>query len=104
MLSAGGTGIPVYRRLQRAGVPFAAGVLYENDVDLPLARRLAVETVTEAPFMPISDEAMARTRALMRASGRLIDAGVPITDLNRRLNELIDEAKRLNIYEEARNT
>ena len=64
----------------------------------------ARQVARAAPFMPISDEAMARARALMRASGRLVDAGVPITDLNRRLNELIDEAKRLSIYEEARDT
>ena len=30
VISSGGTGIPVYRRLQKEHIPFAAGILYEN--------------------------------------------------------------------------
>ena len=29
VISSGGTGIPVYRRLQKEHIPFAAGILYE---------------------------------------------------------------------------
>ena len=35
VIGGGGSGIPVYRRLQRRGVPFAAGILQENDLDYP---------------------------------------------------------------------
>ncbi|MCQ2451990.1 MAG: ATP-binding cassette domain-containing protein, partial [Oscillospiraceae bacterium] len=50
VLSSCGSGIPVYRRLQRQGIPFAAGVLYENDVDTQVARSLASELIEEKPF------------------------------------------------------
>ena len=33
VLAGGGTGIPVFRKLQKENVPFAAGVLYTNDID-----------------------------------------------------------------------
>lgn len=40
VIGGNGSGIPVYRRLQRQGVPFAAGILSENDVDHPVASAL----------------------------------------------------------------
>ncbi len=58
VIGGGGTGIPVYRRLQREGVPFAAGVLQENDVDYPVAAALAARVVTVPAFEPVSDTAV----------------------------------------------
>ena len=100
MLSACGTGIPVYRRLQRQGVPFAAGILYENDVDYHLARALAAEVISERPFMPISDEAFNRALEWMGRCPRVINAGVRIGETNRRMAELIAAAREREGYEE----
>ena len=50
MIGGNGTGIPVYRKLQRAGIPFAAGILHGNDVDCEVARALAAEVIEEQPF------------------------------------------------------
>lgn len=58
VIGGGGTGIPVYRRLQREGVPFAAGVLQENDIDYPVATALAMRVVTVPAFEPVSDAAV----------------------------------------------
>ena len=95
VLAGGGTGILVFRKLQKENVPFAAGVLYTNDIDYQLARILAMETVTEAPFQEISDEAFARACELMKSCERVIDTGVPVGMCNRRIEELRAEAKRL---------
>ena len=95
VLAGGGTGIPVFRKLQKENVPFAAGVLYTNDIDYQLARILAMETVTEVPFQEISDEAFARACELMKSCERVIDTGVPVGMCNRRIEELRAEAKRL---------
>ena len=95
VLAGGGTGIPVFRKLQKENVPFAAGVLYTNDIDYQLARILAMETVTEAPFQEIGDEAFARACELMKSCERVIDTGVPVGMCNRRIEELRAEAKRL---------
>ena len=56
VISSGGSGIPVYRKLRKERIPFAAGILYENDIDCELARQLAVEVITEKAFEEISDE------------------------------------------------
>ena len=95
VLAGCGTGIPVFRKLQKENIPFAAGILYTNDIDYQLARTLAMETVTEKPFREISDEAFERACALMKSCERVIDTGVPIGMCNRRMEELRTEAKRL---------
>lgn len=93
VLSAGGTGIPVYRRLQRQNVPFRAGILYTNDVDYHLARLLAAEVVTEKPFCEIGDKSYARALACTRASRRILNAGVAIGPCNRRMGALLSETE-----------
>ena len=92
VLSSGGSGIPVYRRLQREGIPFAAGILYENDIDYRVAARLAAEVISEKAYMTISDEKIQEALALMRRCGRVINAGITIGDSNRRVQQLIEEA------------
>ncbi len=95
VLSSCGTGIPVYRRLQKENTPFAAAILYKNDVDFRLAKLLAAEVVAEEPFVEISDGAFDRALELIRSCGRVIDAGVTIGSCNRRMEELLAEARRL---------
>lgn len=100
VIGGGGMGIPVYRRLQRQGVPFAAGVLGENDLDCPVALALAVETVTERPFRPIGQEAFQRAAAVMERCRRVL---CPVTDFgemnekNRVLRELAYAAGKLEV-------
>ena len=60
VIGGGGSGIPVYRRLQRLGIPFAAGILQENDLDYPVAKKLAAELVGAAAYEPVSDAALRR--------------------------------------------
>ena len=93
VISSGGTGIPVYRRLQKSNTPFAAGVLYKNDIDHQLARLLACEVVTEEPFEEISDGAFQRAKELLTSCSRVIDAGVRIGTCNRRIKDLLDLAE-----------
>lgn len=88
VLAGAGCGIPVFRNLQKQGIPFATGILYKNDVDYRLARLLAAEVVTEAPFEEISDEAFDRAKELIKACDTVIDAGVPVGACNRRVDEL----------------
>ncbi len=41
VIGGGGTGLAVYNRLQRQNIPFAAGILQENDVEYAAASALA---------------------------------------------------------------
>ena len=95
VISSGGTGIPVYRRLQREGVPFAAGILYRNDLDYRTARHLAVEVVEEKPFEEIGDAAFGRAMELVRSCSAVINAGVTIGSCNRRMEEILSAAGEL---------
>ncbi|MGN0364271.1 MAG: ABC transporter ATP-binding protein [Bilifractor sp.] len=92
VLSTGGTGIPVYRKLQREKRPFVAGILYTNDVDYRVARLLASRVISEKPFHEISDGAMQQALDAVRSCAQIIDAGVETGPCNRRMEELIRAA------------
>ncbi len=89
----------MFRRLQKENIPFAAGVLYSNDVDCHLARQLAVEVVEEKAFFPISAQSLARAAALIRSCSRVINAGVEIGETNRPMAQLLALAESLGKLE-----
>lgn len=62
VLGGSGTGTPVFRQLQRQGTPFVAGVLWTNDLDYPVARALAVDTVELPAFAPVMQEVLEQAR------------------------------------------
>ena len=91
VIGGNGSGIPVYRRLQRRGIPFAAGVLHENDIDYPVAKALASRLIGERAFEPIGEEAFARAAEMLQACGRVIccpDHFGAMNEKNRILAEL----------------
>lgn len=102
VISACGTGIPVYRTLQKQDIPFAAGILYTNDIDYNLARLLAVEVVTEEPFADISDAAYAKALRLVQSCGTVIDAGVRLGACNQRMQGLFRKARSMGKLHQAR--
>ncbi len=92
VIGGGGSGIPIYRALQRRGVPFAAGVLAENDVDYCVARALAVETVSVPAFAPIDEGTMTRAQALMSRCEQVVCCLSAFGELNQGNRRLRDEA------------
>ncbi|MGN0708991.1 MAG: ABC transporter ATP-binding protein, partial [Anaerovoracaceae bacterium] len=93
VISSGGTGIPVYRKLQREGRPFTAGVLYTNDIDYQLARLLADDVITAEPFEEISDECIEHALECVEKCTAVINAGVKIGSMNRKLEKVLDAAE-----------
>ena len=93
VISAGGSGIPVFRELQKTNTPFAAGILYTNDMDYQLARLLACQLVTEEPFEEISDRAYDQAVKLIDTCERVICTSFPIGSCNRRIAQLIEKAE-----------
>ena len=94
VISSGGTGIPVYRRLQKEHIPFAAGILYENDMDYRLARLLAAEVITEVPFEEIREETLQKAFETMGKCERVINAGVKIGAWNKGIEKLLERAEK----------
>lgn len=72
VIGGGGSGIGTYRRLQRQGTPFAAGVIHENDIEYPVAKSLAALLITEKAFEPISDENVQNALEIIRKCERVI--------------------------------
>ena len=72
VIGGNGSGIPVYRRLQRQGVPFAAGILPENDVDHPVAKALAAEVIAQRAYHPIGEDTFRRALSILEGCGQVL--------------------------------
>ena len=94
VISAGGTGIPVYRKLQKGNIPFIAGILYPNDMDYQLARLLAVRVITTPAFEEIAEPAFAEAVEAVHRCRRVILTEFPVGTMNRRIEELIALAEQ----------
>ena len=100
VIGGGGSGIPVYRKLRRQGIPFAAGVLQENDLDLPAARALGSLVITDRAFERISPEkAEEALRVLERCES--VICTVSFGDQNRENRRLMERGKELGILRTA---
>lgn len=97
VIGGGGWGIPHYRALARRRIPFAAGILYENDMEADLAHALAVSVISMPAFEPISAEICSDARQLLTRCGTALDAGTPIRPLNQANRDLLDFAAKSGI-------
>lgn len=93
VISACGSGIETYRKLQKKGIPFYAGILYTNDVDYQVAGSLAAEVVTAQPFCSIPEETVEYALKLLSKCEKAIICDVPIRESNRAMERLIAKAK-----------
>lgn len=97
VIAGNGTGTALYRKLQREGIPFATGILWENDLDYPSARALAGEVVAEKAFSRIQAGTLQRAKELVDACKKVIvtlDAEAA-GDFNREVAELCEYASAL---------
>lgn len=65
VIAGGGRGKAVFRRLQRQGMPFATGILWENDLDYPSAKALAVQTIAVRTFSAVDAEHIGKAKELI---------------------------------------
>lgn len=94
VLSAGGSGIEVYRRLQKENIPFIAGILYPGDIDYQLARVLAMEVITEKPYCRMTEETYAWAAERLQTCEKVIFAGAEAGDMNQALFRLKEDAEK----------
>ena len=93
VVGGGGFGIPHYRKLQKKGIPFAAGILFEHDRETDVACALARDTVIVPGFGEMTSDHFNAAWQLLLACGTLLDAGTPEGPLNQMNAELISFAK-----------
>ncbi|MDO5784175.1 MAG: ABC transporter ATP-binding protein [Eubacteriales bacterium] len=107
VIGGDGTGIPVYRRLQRLGIPFAAGILHENDVDYPVANALACQVITECAFEPITDTTVQHAQEVLCRCKKVIcclERFGTMNQGNRQLMELARQRSMLVSKDEIRSS
>ena len=92
VIGGGGFGIPCYRALQKRRIPFAAGIIPENDIDKAVAEPLAQQLVCSGAFMPATDEQIALAKSLIDNVGFVIDSGCPAGEYNSFNGELAEYA------------
>lgn len=97
VIGGNGSGIPIYRKLQRQGIPFAAGVLHTNDVDYQVASALAAQVVAEKTFECISQKNYENAAELMKQCQKVICPLKEFGTMNAANKELLNLARKLGI-------
>ncbi|MBU5430165.1 ABC transporter ATP-binding protein [Kineothrix sp. MSJ-39] len=103
VISGGGTGISVYRKLQREGISFAAGILSENDLEYRIAEALAVKVVAQKAFYPISEQQLTEAKKWIDACAGcicLLDTFGPLNEACRELQSYAEQCGKLRQVEE----
>ena len=95
VVAGGGFGIPIYRQLQKQGISFATGILFENDVDYQVAKMLGSQVISCPAFEEMTEESYEKAAALLSACPRILDAGTPKGSLNGKNRRLLELAKEL---------
>ena len=95
VIGGGGTGLAVYNRLQRQNIPFAAGILQENDVEYAAASALAACVFSEKAFFPVSEETFLRAKQMLDDCDDCICALTEFGPYNEKNRQLYEYAKKL---------
>ena len=97
VVGGGGQGIAVYRALQKRQIPFATGILFDNDVDYQVAIELSDHVVTAQAFEPMTEQHYEMASKLLSDCHTVIDAGTPIGAFNEMNRKLLALAAQQNI-------
>jgi iron complex transport system ATP-binding protein len=98
VVGGGGFGIPVYRELQRRGIPFAAGIIFDNDMDMQVAGKSASLLFHAPAFMPVTEELYKSALDCMLSCAYVIDSGCPVGEYNACNGRLLEAAKHAGLY------
>ena len=94
VIAGNGSGTPVYRRLQRNGIPFSTGILWENDRDMTAARALSGKVFSEAAFCAIKRETVEAAKREIDRCETVLCALADFGEWNRENGELRDYAEK----------
>jgi len=93
VIGSGEKVIPVYRRLRRMNIPFAAGIIHTNDVCFPAACSLASEVVSEKAFEQISDRTVENALEILKKCSSYINCVHETGTMNSKISILTDYAE-----------
>ncbi len=94
VIGGGGKGISVYRKLWRNHTPFAAGIIYENDIEFPVAKALASVVIVEKAFETVSDSSIRTALKVMKKCSKIICCTEYFGTMNAGCTALLEEATK----------
>lgn len=97
VLAGNGTGVKVFRELQKREIPFYTGVLHENDIDYQVAASLSQTVFWEKAFRRIGEEAIEEAKKALKNCKCLLYTGVELEEMNEGNRRLLETAKHLGI-------
>lgn len=97
VIAGGGTGIPVYRALQKKRVPFVTGILHENDIDYQLARDLAEEVFSEQSFQRIGEGVYRNALGRMERCRAVLNCLERYGEMNEKNRALYEQARSMGL-------
>ena len=80
--------------MQRAGIPFIAGVIHSNDLDYDVAKALAAEGISEEPFEAVTEEHLEKAEKMMDDCAEVICCVDKFGTMNAANRRLVEKAKR----------
>lgn len=97
VVAGGGYGIDCFRYLQKQQIPFAAGILFENDVDCSVAKSLSDNVICCPAFEPMAEVHWEKAAQILRSCQQIYDVGTPIGTLNAMNGKLLALARQEGI-------
>ena len=95
VLAGGGSGVHTFRSLQKKQIPFATGIISENDVDWQVARSLASRLISVPAFGEVGEAAVQEAMEVLKGCEKLIVCCSSFGPANIRSKELISFAEKL---------
>ena len=95
VIAGDGTGRNIYRKLQRKNIPFATGILFENDLDYPVAKALAANVIASKSFEPIKGKTLEVAKATLSECDHVICCRSHFGTFEKANEELLSYAKQL---------
>ncbi len=94
VVSGGGSAREIFWKLQRAGIPFAAGILSEADIDYPEACTLSSRVISVPAFADITDKEKSEALACLNSCQRVISCRRTFGGWASANDELLEYAKK----------
>lgn len=88
VLAGNGKGIPIFRFLQKKKISFSTGILFENDVDLQIAKMLSKQIITIPAFSKITQESIENAKKMIDKAEYVIDTQTLLGEQNEKISEL----------------
>lgn len=93
VIAGNGSGTSLFRKLQRKGISFATGIIWENDRDIVTADALAVNVIKESAFCRIKPEKIEMAKRAIDKCSTVLCALTDFGEWNQENKELMLYAK-----------